>query len=77
MDIEFVGEIETFVVIYLNDITVFSHSNEEHLKHLRQTFLKCRKFGLSLNPKKSPFVVHEGKLSGHLVSANGIKIDPE
>ena len=68
---------EKIVVIYLDDITVFSNSGEEHLKHLRQTFLKCRKFGLSLNPKKSHFVVHEGKNLGHLVSAYGIKIDPE
>ena len=44
---------------------------------MKQTFLKCRKFGLSLNPKKSHFVVQEGKLLGHLVSADGIRIDPE
>ena len=57
MDIAFVGEKDKFVVIYLDDITVFSQSDDEHLKHLRQTFQKCRKFGLSLNPKKSHFVV--------------------
>ena len=77
MDIAFVGEKDKFVVIYLDDITVFSQSDDEHLKHLRQTFLKCRKFGLSLNPKKSHFAVQEGKLLGHLVSADGIRIDPE
>ena len=52
MDIAFVGEKDKFVVIYLDDITVFSQSDDEHLNHLKQTFLKCRKFGLSLNPKK-------------------------
>ena len=57
MDIDFVGEKEKFVVIYLDDITVFYQSDEEHLKHLKQNFLKFRKFGLSLNPKKSHFVV--------------------
>ena len=77
MDIAFVGVKEKFVVIYLDDITVFSQFDEEHLKHLRQTFLKCRNFGLLLNPKKSHFVVQEGKLLGHLVSADGIRIDPE
>ena len=77
MDIAFVGEKDKFVVIYLDDIIVFSQSDDEHLKHLKQTFLKCRKFGLSLNPKKSHFVVQEGKLLGHLVSADGIRIAPE
>src|SRR5712692_9004232 len=77
MDIAFVGEKEKFVVIYLDDITVFSLSDEEHLNHLKQNLLKCRKYGLSLNPKKSHFDVQEGKLLGHLVLADGIRIDPE
>ena len=77
MDIAFVGENENFVVIYQDDITVFSRSNEDHLKHLRQVFTKCRKFGLSLNPKKSHFTMTEGKLLGHIVFYEGIKIDPE
>ena len=34
------------------------------------------KFGVSLNPKKSHFVVDEGKLLGHIISKDGIKIDP-
>jgi hypothetical protein len=41
MDITFVGEKEKFVLIYLDDIIVFSSSHEHHLQHLRKTFLKC------------------------------------
>jgi hypothetical protein len=55
----------------------FLKSDEEHLKHLRQTFIKCRKYGLSFNPKKSFFALKEGKLLGHLVSQEGVRIDPE
>jgi hypothetical protein len=76
MDIAFVGEKDRFVLIYLDDITVFSYSHEDHLQHLRKTFLKCRKYGISLNPKKSHFALREGKLLGHIVSADGVKIDP-
>jgi hypothetical protein len=65
------------VVIYLDDLTIFSKSDEDHLIHLKQTFEKCRKFGLSLNPKKSHFAMQEGKLLGHIVSRDGIKIDPK
>ena len=39
--------------------------------------MKCRKFGISLNPKKSNFALEEGKLLGHIISKDGIKIDPE
>jgi len=61
MDIAFAGERDRFFVIYLDDITVFSKSDEEHLMHLKHTSGKCRKYGLSLNPKKFVFVVEEGK----------------
>jgi hypothetical protein len=46
------------------------------LLHLRRVFEKCRKFGISLNPKKTLFGLEEGKLLGHIISKNGIKIDP-
>ena len=77
MDITLVGERDKFVVIYLDDLTFFSNSDAEHLVHLRQTFEKCRKIGLSLNPKKSHFSMQEGKLLGHIVSKDGIKVDPK
>jgi ribonuclease HI len=77
MDITFIGEKDKFMVIYLDDIIVFSTSDDEHLQHLKQTFEKCRRYGISLNPKKSHFSMEEGKLLGHIVSPEGIKIDPE
>jgi hypothetical protein len=41
MDIAFMGERDNFFGIYLDDLTVFSKSDAEHLTHLRQTFEKC------------------------------------
>jgi hypothetical protein len=76
MDIAFIDKRDKFVVIYLDDLTVFSKSDEDHLIHLKQTFEKCRRFGLSLNTKKSHFAMQEDKLLGHIVSRDGIKIDP-
>jgi hypothetical protein len=75
MDIAFIGEKDKFVVVYLDDITVFSKSDKEHCCHLRKVFLKCRSFGISLNPKKSLFAMQEGKLLGHIVSVKGVRID--
>jgi hypothetical protein len=77
MDVAFVGEKDKFMVIYLDDITIFSKSDDEHLQHLKQIFRKCRRYGISLNPKKSHFSMPEGKLLGHIISAGGIKIDPK
>ena len=77
MDIAFAKEIHDFLVIYLDDLTPFSKSDQEHLKHLRQIFITCRKYGISLNPKKSLFGLEEGKLLGHIISKDGIRIDPD
>jgi hypothetical protein len=77
MDIAFIGEKDRFVVIYLDDITAFSASDEEHLQHMKQTFEKCRRYDISLNPKKSHFAMEEGKILGHIISPEGIKIDPK
>ena len=42
-----------------------------------KVFDKCRKFGILLNPNKSLFVVKEGKLLGHIISKEGVVIDPK
>ena len=77
MDIAFEGERDKFIVVYLDDITMFSKSDKEHLLHLRQAFEKRRKFGLSLNPKKCLFAMEEGRYLGHIVTSQGICIKPE
>ena len=64
-------------MIYLDDITVYSKTDEEHLSHLRKFFEKCRKYGLYLNPKKKFFGLQEGKILGHITSKEGINIDPK
>lgn len=76
MDIAFAKEIQDFLVIYLDDLTVFSQSDQQHLDHLRQVLLKCRKYSISLNPKKYLFDLEEAKLLGHIISKEGIRIDP-
>ena len=76
MDIAFAKEIHEFLVIYLDDITVFSKTDNEHLDHLRQVFIKYRKYGIYLNPTKSLFIIEEVKLLGHIISKEGIRIDP-
>eukprot|EP00253_Pinus_taeda_P016277 PITA_16277 len=76
MDVAFANEKDVFLVVYLDDLTVFSNSDEEHLYHLKIVFQKCRKYGISLNPKKSLFAMDEGKILGHIISKDGIRVDP-
>jgi hypothetical protein len=77
INIAFIAEKDKFMVIYLDDITVFSRSDKEYCCHMRKVFLKCGNFGLSLNPKKSLFSMKEGNVLGHIVSSKGVRIDPD
>jgi hypothetical protein len=76
MDIAFIGERDKFVFIYLDDITIFSRYDKENCYHMKKVFLNYRRFGLSLNPKKSLFPMKEGNLLGHIVLAKEVKINP-
>lgn len=73
----FRGLMYKIVLVYLDDITVFSKEAKDHLSHLRLIFERCREFGVSVKPKKCVFVVHEGRLLGYVVSKHGITIDLE
>ena len=75
MDLAFVGIKDKFVLIYLDDLTFYSHIHHDHLQHLRKVFLKCRRYGISLNPKKSQFALNEGNILGHIVLNEGVEID--
>eukprot|EP00253_Pinus_taeda_P020727 PITA_20727 len=77
MDIAFKGLINKTIVIYLDDITVFSKDRSNHLHDLNQIFQRCKRYGISLNPKKSFFALDQGKLLGFIVSKDGIYIDPD
>ena len=61
----------------MDDLTVFSRHWEDHISDLRRVFQRCRRYGISLNPKKCMFFVTKGKLLGHVISEQGISIDPK
>lgn len=76
MDIAFANEKYVFLVVYLDYLSVFSNLDEEHLYHLKIIFQHCRKYGISLNQKKSLFSMDEGKLLGRIILKEEICIDP-
>ena len=51
MDAAFIGLINHSVIVYLDDVTVFSKNSIDHISHLRKVLERCKKFGISLNPK--------------------------
>ena len=64
------------VVVYLDDIIVFSKNCEEHREHLRQTLDTLRRHQLVAKPSKCEFFKTELLFLGHIISAGRIKPDP-
>lgn len=77
MDLSFGHLKDKIIFVYLDNLTVFSKRRKHHLWDMRQVLQRCRKHGVSLNPKKLVFGVTEGNLPGHIVSKEGVKINPE
>jgi hypothetical protein len=66
-----------FAQAYLDDLMVASKTFDEHLQHLQQCFERLEWAGLRLKPKKCKFGVREVQFLGHIVGADGIRMDPE
>lgn len=64
------------VCVYLDDILIFSRSEEEHFQHLEMVLQLLRENKLCAKHKKCEFFKPELKYLGHMVSATGIKPDP-
>lgn len=65
------------VLVYLDDVIVFSKTLEEHEERLMKVLTRLKEFGLKLSPEKCVFVQMSVRYLGHVVSRNGIETDPE
>ena len=64
-----------FVVVYLDDILVYSRSKDEHMLHLKQVFDTLRAQKLFGNKEKCSFVVENVMFLGYVVSKEGVSVD--
>ncbi|CAG2190886.1 unnamed protein product [Mytilus edulis] len=64
-------------LVYIDDILIFSKNFEDHLNHLQQVFSNLREANLKLNPEKCKFATRTIKYLGHVISKDGIRVNPE
>jgi hypothetical protein len=72
----FMEYLEKFVVVFINDILIFSKTEEEHEKHLRMVLEKLRSNQLYAKFSKCEFWLTEVAFLGHVISAGGVSVDP-
>ena len=66
-----------FTIVYLDDIIIFSQTEEEHLKHLEIIFRRQKEAVLKLKRSKCSFMKLHIEYSGHLISEKGIEPMPD
>ncbi|MCO5601055.1 hypothetical protein L7F22_055172 [Adiantum nelumboides] len=64
------------VGIFFDDMIVFSKSEAKHMEHLRAVFEMLRKKRLVVNGKKIEFFMEKIHFLGHIVSKDGVRMDP-
>lgn len=65
------------VLVFLDDLFVFSSTLEDHETRLTHVLERLREYGLKLSPDKCKFFQTSVRYLGHIVSRDGVSIDPE
>ena len=69
--------VDQFVVVFIDDILVYSKDRENHDTHLRVVLETLRKEQLYAKLRKCEFWLNEVSFLGHIVSKEGIRVDPK
>jgi hypothetical protein len=72
----FMEFLDKFVVVFIDDILVFSKTKAKHAEHLRLVLQKLREHKLYAKRSKCEFWLKEVSFLGHVVSNGGIAVDP-
>jgi hypothetical protein len=67
---------DKFVVVFIDDILIFSKMEEEHKKHLRLVLEKLRSNQLYAKFSNCEFWLTEVAFLGHVITARGVLMDP-
>ncbi|WVZ80824.1 hypothetical protein U9M48_028271 [Paspalum notatum var. saurae] len=76
MNSVFMNELDKFVVVFIDDILIYSKSEEEHKEHLRIVLTRLREHKLYAKFSKCAFWLKEVSFLGHILSEKGVAVDP-
>ena len=71
------AHLDQTAITYLDDILVYSNTQQEHTKHVKNVLQCLQEVGLKLNPKKYKFNKLEVEFLRYIIGIEEIKINPE
>jgi hypothetical protein len=69
-------ELDIFVVIFIDDILIYSKTRDDHAHHIHIVLQKLRKHHLYVKLSKCEFWLEKVSFLGHVLSKDGITVDP-
>ncbi|WVZ76267.1 hypothetical protein U9M48_024255 [Paspalum notatum var. saurae] len=76
MNSVFMNELDKFVVVFIDDILIYSKSEKEHEEHLKVVLTRLREHKLYAKFSKCAFWLKEVSFLGHILSEKGVAVDP-
>ena len=76
MNSVFMPELDKFVVVFIDDILIYSKNKEEHAQHLRIILTRLREHKLYAKFSKCEFWLDRVQFLGHVLTPEGISMDP-
>jgi hypothetical protein len=76
MNSVFMPELDKFVVVFIDDILIYSKTSEDHVNHIRIVLQRLRDHRLYAKFLKCEFWLNSVKFLGHTITSEGILVDP-
>jgi hypothetical protein len=77
MNSVFMNYLNQFVVVFIDDILVYSQNDKEHEEHLRKVLQRLRDWQLYAKLSKCEFWITEVLFLGHIINRDGLDVDPK
>jgi hypothetical protein len=76
MNSVFMPELDKFIVVFIDDILIYSKNLEDHARYLHIILQTLREHHLYVKFSNCEFWIDTIKFLGHTISSNGISVDP-
>jgi hypothetical protein len=73
----FMDYLDKFVVVFIDDILIYSQSEEEYVNHLKMVLQRLREHQLYPKLSKCEFWIDEVMFLGHIINMVGLAMDPK